>query len=1757
MLSVKKEHNKNVNKYGQASPDDIKKAFELPKNYEFLRFEQYRLKPFECQQESVVFFMWSANYVFDFDRGTVIQAHGSLNDKSSTPISIQMHGFDPYFYFKVPDSWFPQGKLLNQPRYGVDIAIVRDYIYRLKDIFLDYVENTPTDFYYEKKIIKSPKYKEPIKEWSITTADELMGFHGKDPSVFIKITTHYPKFVKLFRDLIENPYGRKSYESKFGDSDSGYKKRIPEVPGWLKPPRQGGTIPSPNIIKTYEADVDFIIRWITETKRAPCQWFYIPRGLYSNVSGNFRFSKIGLEINVKHNNLIPIIDCDKYIPPQNKYIHNQILKDIAPNKPSDYENIFPNFKCFTWDIESLTDPTHFADPNKDPVLQISIVLSDLFKKHKRKRILLALDYTPKPSNVDIIYCFKTEKELIEAFQNIYVDFDPDIDCGHNIMHFDYKYVNKRAQIFNLVDKFYNSNRKKNMNLGRTKDGYIQSTTSEVRGFKKTNTIIPGRMIFDILRFSQGMIPPRKENKLDALARDFLGETKEDFPYELIAQSQKTAQGRERMGRYCMKDSDLTEKLLFKLNCILTQMKICYISKVFPQTCMNGGQERKVDGGVRYESIPEPGDTKSRRILKMSGKYYIKRRETDDDNNNTPNAQQADTNNNNNQQQQAQAPTVTKEKKKKKEKAKLTKPSEISAAIRKKGIFSYISLHGHEEHEFSPDDDYDNDDESDYDDNGSYTGATVIPPKRGFYAQVRMNIFRKIAKCIVEGGDVNQIEEVKNGEFVINREKHQIRDTKRSPGCTLDFSGMYPGIQMRKNICWSTLVEKKSDLELYGLTKDDIWQVPDYKDGENGEVEFIENPNNPIFVKPHIKVGIIPQMQRKLKNFRGVVKVKMGQCKRLKNSLYLIQKAAMRLLYLGQIKNQNLDVDDEKKNKDEYTYIESIRANNQKKKEKYNEYIQDLLKECAKLFGGEDYQDIEPFKKTLEDIFAEASELCKQYETYLDDASFNFNSDIITKLNGIVDEALALEKKYAFLEDVHDATQNGIKAWMNSVYGKSGDKNSPYHIKEVAGSVTDTGRVDIRLTKVTTTKVFNRKNGYPFDSDVIYGDTDSIFVYMDGLGMLCDYDATTGEVNVNVSEVDSYGQQMAGECNKHFEAPTKLEYEKAWLNLILIEKKNYSYDKHIIGNPDSKIDIKGIETIKRGPPLFIRNIGNAMLDKICMKSDIDGAIRDYIEAKRKLRNGDVQFTDLIYMKKLSKDPSSYKIREKKGAVKVQYKHEVDDDDDDDDKKKKKKKKRKRKTIADNTPVLAIINKKMKRDETYEAEAGDIVKWIVIDAAKTMGDYKANTYNISSRVEDPMYVIENNIPIYYPEYERHLDSVFFKIIKEVIVTLSGYEVEKNKNSTLNTKKQMKLDDIIGFKKVSSEEKELNRLQDDILSEFDNLNLPKQKKQQLLNAMNDTKNDNNEIDDIIDEDVSEIIENRRAKRRMNTNYDQIDENQYENEEGENLLLEDLDEEEEEAEDFELLSITHKLKTLLKKQQDIKQNGGDSSFLKRSIRTLWLYKKKKKSDIEKEKRQLLQSKIALVKKYVQEHYGDESKGLFTNSLESTTSSKNIDRKFGLFNFIKSVYCILCKETISEQKNNNKHVIVEYDHYDKRKQEKEEEDDEEDDEEFFKYKLVDKASDYIRCGDKSVIICQKCADKEKFKERMKKDVATFREQQKEFDKVWEACMKCTDGFVDGILNCNVTSCPHLGHRLSLAQKKEKNGNNILKMVDIAKNLQW
>ena len=81
----------------------------------------------------------------------------------------------------------------------------------------------------------------------------------------------------------------------------------------------------------------------------------------------------------------------------------------------------------------------------------------------------------------------------------------------------------------------------------------------------------------------------------------------------------------------------------------------------------------------------------------------------------------------------------------------------------------------------------------------------------------------------------------------------------------------------------------------------------------------------------------------------------------------------------------------------------------------------------------------------------------------------------------------------FMQAVLNGRQLALKISANSVYGFTGAQTGQLPCLPISSSVTAYGRKMIDSTKAIVESTYNKKNGYEFDSHVIYGDTDSVMV----------------------------------------------------------------------------------------------------------------------------------------------------------------------------------------------------------------------------------------------------------------------------------------------------------------------------------------------------------------------------------------------------------------------------------------------------------------------------------------------------------------------------------------------------------------------------------------------------------------------------------------------------------------------------------------
>lgn len=172
----------------------------------------------------------------------------------------------------------------------------------------------------------------------------------------------------------------------------------------------------------------------------------------------------------------------------------------------------------------------------------------------------------------------------------------------------------------------------------------------------------------------------------------------------------------------------------------------------------------------------------------------------------------------------------------------------------------------------------------------------------------------------------------------------------------------------------------------------------------------------------------------------------------------------------------------------------------------------------------------------------------------------------------------------------------VKELSNSVYGIMGMQFGRYYNVDVAESITLTGRWILQFAKQTF-----KKMGY----DVIYGDTDSIFIHSDH------------EMDKEKC-LKKFHTEIEKELKKNFnvdKSTISLNFDKHYTTFMLFAKKNYvGLMDNQEGKTVDKLYVRGLEYIKRNAFKFAAEKQKQLIEDILRKKipicDVLQQIRDY-------------------------------------------------------------------------------------------------------------------------------------------------------------------------------------------------------------------------------------------------------------------------------------------------------------------------------------------------------------------------------------------------------------------------------------------------------------------------------------------------------------------------------------------------------------------
>lgn len=219
---------------------------------------------------------------------------------------------------------------------------------------------------------------------------------------------------------------------------------------------------------------------------------------------------------------------------------------------------------------------------------------------------------------------------------------------------------------------------------------------------------------------------------------------------------------------------------------------------------------------------------------------------------------------------------------------------------------------------------------------------------------------------------------------------------------------------------------------------------------------------------------------------------------------------------------------------------------------------------------------------------------------------------------------------------NELARYAIKILMNSMYGVLASTNSRFHIRNLSNAITYFAH---HFIKLTASRI--EEQGF----DVIYGDTDSVFVNVK---------------NTNLIESDKIGKEIEKDLNiflnKYIkdnysrESILELEYEKIYSRFFMPKargseegaKKRYAGMKvKDIGTEkqSEKLDFTGLEFVRKDWTEVSKEFQLTLLDFI-FKNAKEDVIEKYISTYVKDIKAGKKDNLLIYRKSLRKDIDSY-------------------------------------------------------------------------------------------------------------------------------------------------------------------------------------------------------------------------------------------------------------------------------------------------------------------------------------------------------------------------------------------------------------------------------------------------------------------------------------------------------------------------------------
>jgi len=195
--------------------------------------------------------------------------------------------------------------------------------------------------------------------------------------------------------------------------------------------------------------------------------------------------------------------------------------------------------------------------------------------------------------------------------------------------------------------------------------------------------------------------------------------------------------------------------------------------------------------------------------------------------------------------------------------------------------------------------------------------------------------------------------------------------------------------------------------------------------------------------------------------------------------------------------------------------------------------------------------------------------------------------------------------------VLDTEQQALKLLGNSFYGYMGFERARWYCMECAESTTAYGREYIHDTV---------KKAKEESFDVLYGDTDSIFV---------------SQKDKSADEIKENSFNFLKKINNELPGSMELEFEGFYPRGIFITKKRYA-----LKDEEGKLIVKGLETRRRDWAKIAKQTQEDVLNALLGERDVEKAAEIVRKTIDEIKSGTVEKERLVINTKLSRKITDY-------------------------------------------------------------------------------------------------------------------------------------------------------------------------------------------------------------------------------------------------------------------------------------------------------------------------------------------------------------------------------------------------------------------------------------------------------------------------------------------------------------------------------------